>query len=50
MGQRLLKEAERIAAEEFDKRKVAVISGIGVREYYKRLGYKRDGPYMSKIL
>jgi len=28
--------------------KLAVTSGIGVREYYRRLGYTRDGVYMSK--
>ena len=27
-----------------------VISGIGVREYYKKLGYSKDGVYMSKFL
>ncbi len=50
IGSALLSEAERIAQEEFDKRKVAVISGLGVREYYYRKGYSRDGPYVSKIL
>ncbi|MFY4816572.1 tRNA uridine(34) 5-carboxymethylaminomethyl modification radical SAM/GNAT enzyme Elp3, partial [Haloarcula sp. AONF1] len=29
--------------------KVAVISGIGAREYYRnKLGYRQDGPYVSK--
>jgi elongator complex protein 3 len=46
-GTELIREAERIALEEHDKTKVAVTSGIGVREYYRRLGYERDGPYMS---
>jgi len=27
-----------------------VISGVGVRAYYQRLGYVRDGPYVSKFL
>jgi len=49
-GSRLLEEAERIAEEEFDCRKLAVISGIGAKEYYLKLGYKRDGPYVSKGL
>jgi len=49
-GEQLLREAERIAKEEFDKKKLAVISGVGVREYYYKLGYKRDGPYVSKSL
>ncbi len=49
-GRSLLREAERIAVEEFDKRKLLVISGLGVKRYYKRLGYIDDGPYVSKTL
>ena len=29
---------------------MAVISGVGTRDYYRKLGYKLDGPYMSKSL
>jgi len=30
---------------------MAIISGIGAREYYRRkLGYHQDGPYVSKRL
>ncbi|MFB6113455.1 MAG: tRNA uridine(34) 5-carboxymethylaminomethyl modification radical SAM/GNAT enzyme Elp3 [Halodesulfurarchaeum sp.] len=49
-GKRLLTEAERIATDAgFEK--LAVISGIGAREYYRdQLGYHRDGPYMSTSL
>lgn len=51
LGMELVKEAERIAEEEYDMKKLAVISGVGAREYYKRkLGYKGDGFYMSKSL
>lgn len=50
LGKRLMAEAERIAKEEFSCKKMLVISGIGVREYYGKLGYRRDGPYMSKEL
>ncbi len=49
-GLQLLHAAERIAKEEFDCRKILVTSGIGVREYYYRVGYKRDGVYVSKLL
>ena len=42
--------AEKISAEEFDVKKMLVISGIGAKEYYKKLGYIRDGVYMSKFL
>ncbi|MEM3154605.1 MAG: tRNA uridine(34) 5-carboxymethylaminomethyl modification radical SAM/GNAT enzyme Elp3 [Candidatus Woesearchaeota archaeon] len=48
LGKQLMAEAERIAKEEFKCKKMLVISGIGVREYYYKLGYKRDGPYVSK--
>ena len=48
-GSELLSEAEKIASEEgFDR--VLVISAIGTREYYSRLGYSRLGPYMAKSL
>lgn len=49
-GRLLVDEAEKIAMEEFNKNQILINSGIGVREYYKKLGYKRVGPYMGKIL
>ncbi len=49
-GERLLREAERISREEFDARKLIVLAGIGVREYYRRQGYEREGPYTVKEL
>ena len=48
-GRRLMEEAERIAREAGYK-KIAVISGVGVREYYRTLGYELDRTYMIKIL
>ena len=36
--------------EEFGRRRVAVIAGIGVREYYRRLGYTLEDTYMVKRL
>jgi elongator complex protein 3 len=50
IGKRLMEEAEKIAIEEYDIRKLLVISGIGVREYYHKLGYGPDGVYVSKSL
>jgi elongator complex protein 3 len=35
-------------ARELGKDKVTVISAVGTREYYRKLGYELDGPYMSK--
>jgi len=45
-----MEEAERIAKEEHGSVKLAVISGVGVRHWYGRLGYQLDGPYVSKML
>jgi elongator complex protein 3 len=49
LGKKLMAEAEKIAKKNGYK-KIRVISGIGVREYYKNLGYKLDkeGIYMEK--
>jgi elongator complex protein 3 len=49
-GGNLLKEAERIASSELGVGKISVISAVGTRQYYKKLGYARDGPYVSKVL
>lgn len=49
-GMLLMEEAERIAREEHFSKKIAVISGVGTRNYYRKLGYQLDGPYMSKML
>ncbi len=50
LGKRLMSEAERIAKEEFDSKKLLVISAVGTREYYQKLGYSLSGPYMVKEL
>uniref|UniRef100_A0A1B6DSB2 Elongator complex protein 3 n=1 Tax=Clastoptera arizonana TaxID=38151 RepID=A0A1B6DSB2_9HEMI len=49
-GMLLMEEAERIAKEEHGSKKISVISGIGTRNYYRKIGYELDGPYMSKML
>ena len=49
-GTLLMEEAEKIARNEHGSRKISVISGVGVRSYYARLGYWLDGPYMSKMI
>jgi elongator complex protein 3 len=48
-GARLLAECERIASEG-GRRDLLVTSGVGVRGYYRRSGYRRSGPYMAKAL
>lgn len=49
LGKELMKKAEEIALR-YDKKKMIVISGVGVREYYHKLGYHQEGPYMVKNL
>jgi elongator complex protein 3 len=49
-GTLLMEQAEKIAREEHGSEKISVISGVGVRNYYAKLGYHLDGPYMSKML
>ena len=48
-GKELIEHAEKTAYES-GYRKLAIISGIGAREYYRKLGYTLDGAYMSKTL
>ena len=49
-GTKLLERAEEMARDA-GYRKMAIISGIGAREYYRnKLGYHQDGPYVSKRL
>jgi len=48
-GKKLVFEAERIATENGYK-KMAIISGTGVRNYYKKLGYQLEDTYMIKKL
>lgn len=49
-GMMLMEEAERIAREEHGSDKLAVISGVGTRNYYRKMGYELEGPYMVKDL
>ncbi|MCA9459047.1 MAG: tRNA uridine(34) 5-carboxymethylaminomethyl modification radical SAM/GNAT enzyme Elp3 [Nanoarchaeota archaeon] len=48
-GRKLLERAEHIAKEN-GYEKMAIISGVGVREYYRKFGYVLEGPYMVKEL
>ena len=51
LGKELMQEAEKIAKRKGYK-KVIVISGVGVREYYKKLGYEldKDKIYVEKSI
>jgi elongator complex protein 3 len=48
-GKRLLHEAE-VRAREAGYAQLAVISGIGVKQYYRNLGYEDSDTYMVKSL
>jgi elongator complex protein 3 len=50
MGKSLLAEAERIALNEFGVSYIAILSGVGAREYYRFEGYKLEDGYMVKKL
>jgi elongator complex protein 3 len=47
IGKQLLAKAEAIAKEN-NKESILVISGVGVREYYRKLGYQLSNDYMKK--
>jgi len=46
-GRRLMSKAEEIVKKQGIK-KIAIIAGVGVREYYKKLGYELEDTYMTK--
>ena len=48
-GRRLIHEAEQIAIEQGFER-IAIIAGVGVREYYRKFGYELENTYMVKNL
>jgi elongator complex protein 3 len=49
-GIKLMQEAERIVRDEFGLRSISVLSAVGTRDYYRKIGYTRNGPYMTKFL
>ncbi|MFC1644413.1 elongator complex protein 3 [Patescibacteria group bacterium] len=48
LGKKILKKAEKIAKEEFGAKKIAIISGVGVRSYYRKNGYRLQNTYLTK--
>ena len=51
LGKALLREAERIAREEFQVAQMTILSGVGAREYYRsEFGYGPQGNYMVKMV
>ncbi len=49
IGKKLMNLAEEQAKKD-GKTKIVVISGVGVREYYRKIGYSVEGPYMIKMI
>lgn len=49
LGRRMLEEAEKISKNAGFK-KLAIIAGVGTRNYYRKWGYELDGTYMTKAL
>jgi elongator complex protein 3 len=50
LGVDLMHRMEKVAAEDFDARRLLVTSAVGTRNYYRKLGYEGCGPYMSRTL
>jgi elongator complex protein 3 len=50
LGASLMGRMERVALEDWGVARILVISAIGTRNYYRKLGYERVGPYMAKVL
>jgi elongator complex protein 3 len=49
-GEALMAEAEKTAKERYDMRRMIVMSALGTIQYYVRLGYEKEGVYVSKSL
>lgn len=47
-GEQMLIASEEIARSEFDAKQLLVNSGLGVKEYYRGLGFTDKGPYLTK--
>ncbi len=49
LGTKLIESAQRICLEEFDKKWLYVLSGVGVKEYYRKYhGFSDSGVYLYK--
>ena len=49
LGKLMIKKAESIAIDN-GYTKISITSGVGAREYYKKIGYSKKGHYMVKSL
>ena len=49
LGEKLIRQCMEIAADN-SRERLLVTSGVGAREYYRKLDFARMGPYMAKTL
>jgi elongator complex protein 3 len=49
LGEKLIDRCLELSADE-GKERMLVMSGVGAREYYRKLGFERNGPYMDRKL
>ena len=47
-GEKLMDEAEKTALDQYDMKKMVVTSALGTKQYYAKLGYVKEGVYVSK--
>jgi elongator complex protein 3 len=50
LGEKMISAAEDIVRDEFDSHRIVVNSGLGVKPYYRTLGFEDHGPFLSKAL
>jgi elongator complex protein 3 len=50
LGKKLIEECESIAINEWEIGEISVTSGVGARNYYRKMGYGVEKPYMVKRL
>jgi len=50
LGEKMIRAAEDIGRDEFNSKRILVNSGLGVKPYYRALGFEDLGPFLSKNL
>ena len=51
LGSELIEQAEKIARDEFQASQIAILSGVGARDYFRsEFGYELDKAYMVRRL
>jgi elongator complex protein 3 len=50
LGEKMIAAAEEIGRTDFDASQLIVNSGIGVKEYYRNLGFTDSGPYLARSI